>query len=338
MQWVYGEYATETDKTWSDAEDCSHYGQLNEHEDAIRRYCKLHFADLKEKQLKDLLDRNTWLDQKRVLLKARALQKALGTSQSDDMNGFDDAIKSACKKHNITLDAKEKKQITDAVSWKKYQQAGGKLTRDDWRRDNVNRLVQAMFATVRRERPGALFGISPFGLGRPDRRPPGISGFSQFHALYADVELWCERGWCDYLAPQLYWALEPRAQAFGALLDEDKMRAQAGLHRTTPFANRQFRELCGKLAAEAARIGADYGYCEINLNVGCPSERVQSGAFGACLMRQPALVAEGVAAMKAELEKIIARGRSTPGEDLKNDVPVQLIKKSPAGKAKAKKK
>ena len=42
--------------------------------------------------------------------------------------------------------------------------------------------------------------------------------------------------------------------------------------------------------------------------------------------------------MKAELEKIIARGRSTPGEDLKNDVPVQLIKKSPAGKAKAKKK
>ncbi len=47
---------------------------------------------------------------------------------------------------------------------------------------------------------------------------------------------------------------------------------------------------------------------------------------------------ERVAAMKAELEKIVARGRSTPGEDLKNDVPVQLIKKSPAGKAKAKKK
>jgi arylsulfatase A-like enzyme len=47
---------------------------------------------------------------------------------------------------------------------------------------------------------------------------------------------------------------------------------------------------------------------------------------------------ERVAAMKAELEKLIARGRSTPGPDLANDVPVQLIKKSPAGKAKAKKK
>ena len=42
--------------------------------------------------------------------------------------------------------------------------------------------------------------------------------------------------------------------------------------------------------AEAARIGADFGYDEINLNVGCPSDRVQSGAFGACLMREPELV------------------------------------------------
>ncbi len=51
--------------------------------------------------------------------------------------------------------------------------------------------------------------------------------------------------------------------------------------------------------AEAARIGAEFGYDEINLNVGCPSDRVQSGTFGACLMREPAVVAECVAAMKA---------------------------------------
>ena len=51
-----------------------------------------------------------------------------------------------------------------------------------------------------------------------------------------------------------------------------------------------------KLAA-AARIGADYGYDEINLNIGCPSDRVQSGRFGACLMAEPSLVAECVAAM-----------------------------------------
>src|SRR6185295_18468575 len=50
--------------------------------------------------------------------------------------------------------------------------------------------------------------------------------------------------------------------------------------------------------AEAARVGEGFGYREINLNVGCPSDRVQSGTFGACLMRQPVLVAECVAAMK----------------------------------------
>jgi len=50
--------------------------------------------------------------------------------------------------------------------------------------------------------------------------------------------------------------------------------------------------------AEAARIGEQYGYDEINLNVGCPSDRVQSGKFGACLMREPELVADCMAAIK----------------------------------------
>lgn len=55
------------------------------------------------------------------------------------------------------------------------------------------------------------------------------------------------------------------------------------------------------LLAEAASIAADRGYDEINLNVGCPSDRVQSGAFGACLMAEPELVAEAVAAMQARV-------------------------------------
>ena len=54
--------------------------------------------------------------------------------------------------------------------------------------------------------------------------------------------------------------------------------------------------------AEAARIGAEFGYDEINLNCGCPSDRVQSGRFGACLMREPELVGECVAAMTAAVE------------------------------------
>jgi tRNA-dihydrouridine synthase len=53
--------------------------------------------------------------------------------------------------------------------------------------------------------------------------------------------------------------------------------------------------------ATAAKIGEDFGYDEINLNVGCPSDRVTDGRFGACLMAEPALVAAGVEAMKREV-------------------------------------
>ncbi|MDO9419012.1 tRNA dihydrouridine(20/20a) synthase DusA [Pararhizobium sp.] len=54
--------------------------------------------------------------------------------------------------------------------------------------------------------------------------------------------------------------------------------------------------------AKAARIGEGFGYAEINMNVGCPSDRVQSGTFGACLMREPQVVADCVAAMKAAVD------------------------------------
>ncbi|MFY8273641.1 tRNA dihydrouridine(20/20a) synthase DusA [Pseudoalteromonas sp. SSDWG2] len=54
--------------------------------------------------------------------------------------------------------------------------------------------------------------------------------------------------------------------------------------------------------AHCAKLAAERGYAEINLNVGCPSDRVQNGRFGACLMAQPQLVAEGIAAMKAQTD------------------------------------
>jgi tRNA-dihydrouridine synthase A len=56
------------------------------------------------------------------------------------------------------------------------------------------------------------------------------------------------------------------------------------------------------LLAEAARIGEEFGYAEINLNVGCPSDRVQEGRFGACLMAEPQLVADCVAAMRRAVQ------------------------------------
>lgn len=110
MKWAYAEYGT----SWSDSEDCELYGVLGEHEDAIRKHIKSHFSELKEKQIKDLLDNKTWTIQKQNLLKAKQLQQSIGTAQHDDMNGYDAALKAT----GVRLDTKQKKQITNAVSWK----------------------------------------------------------------------------------------------------------------------------------------------------------------------------------------------------------------------------
>jgi uncharacterized lipoprotein YddW (UPF0748 family) len=106
----------------------------------------------------------------------------------------------------------------DDASWSKYQASGGLLNRDDWRRDNVNRLIEGIYLATRELRPHAKFGISPFGIGRPGRAPE-IEGFDQYSKLYADAELWLHNGWCDYFTPQLYWPVDQRPQTFPILLD-----------------------------------------------------------------------------------------------------------------------
>jgi uncharacterized lipoprotein YddW (UPF0748 family) len=107
----------------------------------------------------------------------------------------------------------------DQSAWQRYVDSGGTLRRNDWRRSNVDALVERIHASIRATKPWVRFGVSPFGIGRPELRPPGIQGFSQYHKLYADVERWLQKGWMDYLVPQLYWRMDQAAQAFVPLLD-----------------------------------------------------------------------------------------------------------------------
>ncbi|MDH3579578.1 MAG: tRNA dihydrouridine(20/20a) synthase DusA [Hyphomicrobiales bacterium] len=87
----------------------------------------------------------------------------------------------------------------------------------------------------------------------------------------------------------------------GALIHGDRDRLLAFDPAEQPLAL-QLGGSDPRALAQAARIGADFGYGEINLNVGCPSDRVQSGRFGACLMGEPELVADCVAAMQAAVD------------------------------------
>ena len=122
------------------------------------------------------------------------------------------------------------------------------------------------------------------------------------------------RDWRVAVAPMLDWTdrhcryflrlLSRRVRLYtemattGAVLRGDRERLLAYDPAERPLALQLGGSDPDELA-RCARIAADFGYDEVNLNVGCPSDRVQSGRFGACLMAEPALVAECVAAMRA---------------------------------------
>ena len=122
-----------------------------------------------------------------------------------------------------------------------YEQYGGGASRDDWRRDNINRFVHDLYTTVKTIKPAVEVGISPFGIWRPNH-PRQIRGLDAYDAIYADSRLWLRRGWVDYLAPQLYWPIGKREQSFSALLEwwanQDRMGRGivAGMRVTTESA------------------------------------------------------------------------------------------------------
>jgi uncharacterized lipoprotein YddW (UPF0748 family) len=118
----------------------------------------------------------------------------------------------------------------DQPAWQRYVGGGGKLARPDWRRQNVNQLIEALYKGIHAEKSWVRFGVSPFGIGKPDRRPSGITGFSQYDRLYADAELWLENGWLDYFTPQLYWAVNQNGQAYDTLLDYWLAQNRQGRH------------------------------------------------------------------------------------------------------------
>ncbi|GAB2762342.1 glycoside hydrolase family 10 protein [Salinimicrobium soli] len=105
----------------------------------------------------------------------------------------------------------------DAASYAAYTAKGGKLSKEDWRRESVNRFVERIYKEIKAEKPEVKFGISPFGIYRPGH-PQSISGMDQYSELYADAKLWLNKGWIDYYSPQLYWKISQTAQSFPVLL------------------------------------------------------------------------------------------------------------------------
>jgi uncharacterized lipoprotein YddW (UPF0748 family) len=104
----------------------------------------------------------------------------------------------------------------DDASWAKYGQRTG-MSRNDWRRANIDTFVEQMYATVKAEKPHVRVGISPFGIWRPGH-PSTVRGLDSYNELYADSRKWLLNGWADYYAPQLYWRVNAPQQPYVDLL------------------------------------------------------------------------------------------------------------------------
>ena len=107
----------------------------------------------------------------------------------------------------------------DSLSYAKY---GNGMDRGDWRRKNVDLLIEEIHNRIAETKPWVRFGVSPFGIWRnkkSDPRGSDTNGLQNYDALYADVLLWSEKGWVDYLLPQLYWELEHKVASTAILAD-----------------------------------------------------------------------------------------------------------------------
>ena len=134
-------------------------------------------------------DKYLWLDPSEKEVQNHSLRVVLDVVKRYDVDGvhFDDYFYPyPVKEGDVKVD------FPDDANWEKYKASGGKLTRDDWRRKNVDDFIEAVGREIKKIKPEILYGISPFGVAEEN-----------FTNLYADAQKWLREGTVDYFVPQL---------------------------------------------------------------------------------------------------------------------------------------
>jgi uncharacterized lipoprotein YddW (UPF0748 family) len=167
-----------------------------------------------------------WLDPGEPAARAHVLRVVMDVVNRYDVDGvtFDDYFYPYLEKNS----AGRELDFPDDASWIKFG-ATNRLSHADWRRQNINQFVQSVYHSIKAAKPWVQFGISPFGIWRP-QNPPQIHGLDAYANLYADSRQWLVNGWVDYLAPQLYWPVASREQSFPALLQWWRAQNVKGRH------------------------------------------------------------------------------------------------------------
>lgn len=158
---------------------------------------------------------DTWMNPALKSVQDRALDVITDVVKRYDIDGvhLDDYFYPYPK----VVSGKAQFPYDDSSHYAAYRKSGGKLSIEDWRRSLVDGFVSELATRVKQTKPWVKFGISPFGIWRPGVPSSIEAQLDSYDHLFADSRRWLQEGWVDYLSPQLYWRIDPKAQSFSTL-------------------------------------------------------------------------------------------------------------------------
>lgn len=160
---------------------------------------------------------DTWMDPGEAGVRERAKAVMLDVTRRYDVDGIH--IDDYFYPYPIKDAKGERVPFPDSTTYQRYKAAGGTLELAAWRRENVDTLVRELYEGIKAAKRWVKFGISPFGLWRPGVPQGTGGGLDPYEELGADSLKWLKNGWLDYLAPQLYWPIEPPQLSFSTYYD-----------------------------------------------------------------------------------------------------------------------
>ena len=198
----------------------------------------------------------------------------------------------------------------DSSTYARYRKGGGKLSRDDWRRRNVDLLVEAIYRGVHATKRWVRFGVSPIGIWRPGNPPSVTPGFDAYQEIFADTRSWLRNGWVDYWVPQLYWAIDS-PQSYPVLLDW--WASQNIKHRNLWIGNGLHRVVDPLQASIGSRPGwrSDEIIQQVTLTRSSIASAPNGGATGNVFFSMKALMAN-VDSIDAKLAPLYAEPALVP--------------------------
>lgn len=251
--------------------------------------------------------KSLWLDPADPAARAYSLSVILDVVRRYDIDGvhFDDYFYPYPEKSEKSPGAPDI-EFSDEASWRHSLAEGGKLSRGDWRRENIDEFIRAVALAVKKEKPWVQFGVSPFGIWRPGNPPP-ISGFDSYDKLFGDSRKWLAQGWLDYCAPQLYWPIDQKAHSFATLL------------KWWCAQNNRRRTLCPGMRIDVTN-GVREAVREIELT------RAQSGASGEILWHARSLMRDEGGLVNALETQVYSSPALTPARPwLQGEVPAEPV-------------